>query len=700
MAVLQGVLGNYSAQVQRSGLGSPILVMVILLMMVIPLAPFALDMLFTFNISLSLVVLLAVIYSRRPLDFAAFPTVLLIATLLRLSLNVASTRIVLLDGHTGSDAAGQVIHAFGDFVVGGNHTVGFVVFIILVIINFVVVTKGAGRISEVSARFTLDAMPGKQMGIDADLNAGMITADEARLRRQEIAQESDFYGSMDGASKFVRGDATAGILILIINIIGGLAIGTLQHGLPLGEAAQVYTLLTIGDGLVAQIPSLLLSTSAAIMVTRVSTNTDMGEQIVSQLFHNPKTLVVTGGMIGLIGLIPGMPNIAFLILAGLCCGGAWFAQRSRQQAEAANVEEEPLPEPQTEERELSWEDIEQVDTIGMEVGYRLIPLVDRNQGGQLLDRVKGVRKKLSRELGFLIPSIHIRDNLDLEPNSYRLTVMDATVAKAMVQIDNELAINPGHVMGELPGQMSKDPVFGLDAIWINPGDREHAQSLGYTVVDSSTVIATHLSQTLQDHAHELLGHHEIQEMLDRYEKQSPKVLEDLIPKVIQPGVLVQVMRNLLRENIPVRDTKTIIETIAQHAERNQDPETLTVLVRIALGRLIVERVAGQEDEVPVITLEGSLEQLLQQSIQVSGEGSVIEPRLAQRLIGSLQEAAERQEVAGQPTILLVPDKLRQMLSRFVRHHVPRLSVLSFSEIPEDKQLKIVATVGVDQDNPA
>jgi flagellar biosynthesis protein FlhA len=512
------------------------------------------------------------------------------------------------------------------------------------------------------------------------------------LRRQEIAQESDFYGSMDGASKFVRGDATAGILILIINIIGGLAIGTLQHGLPLGEAAQVYTLLTIGDGLVAQIPSLLLSTSAAIMVTRVSTNTDMGEQIISQLFHNPKTLVVTGGMIGLIGLIPGMPNIAFLILAGLCCGGAWFAQRSRQQAEAANVEEEPLPEPQTEERELSWEDIEQVDTIGMEVGYRLIPLVDRNQGGQLLDRVKGVRKKLSRELGFLIPSIHIRDNLDLEPNSYRLTVMDATVAKAMVQIDNELAINPGHVMGELPGQMSKDPVFGLDAIWINPGDREHAQSLGYTVVDSSTVIATHLSQTLQDHAHELLGHHEIQEMLDRYEKQSPKV--------IQPGVLVQVMRNLLRENIPVRDTKTIIETIAQHAERTQDPETLTVLVRIALGRLIVERVAGQEDEVPVITLEGSLEQLLQQSIQVSGEGSVIEPRLAQRLIGSLQEAAERQEVAGQPTILLVPDNLRQMLSRFVRHHVPRLSVLSFSEIPEDKQLKIVATVGVDQDKPA
>ncbi len=698
MAVLQGILGNYSVQLSRGGLGSPVLVMVILLMMVIPLAPFALDMLFTFNISLSLVVLLAVIYSRRPLDFAAFPTVLLIATLLRLSLNVASTRIVLLNGHTGADAAGQVIHAFGDFVVGGNHTVGFVVFIILVIINFVVVTKGAGRISEVSARFTLDAMPGKQMGIDADLNAGMITAEEARQRREEIAQESDFYGAMDGASKFVRGDAVAGILILLINIIGGLSIGTMQQGMALGDAARVYTLLTIGDGLVAQIPSLLLSTSAAIMVTRVSTNTDMGEQIIGQLFSNPKTLLVTGGMIGSIGLIPGMPNIAFLLLATLCALGSWWAYQSRKKVEEETVEEVPQPEPGTEERELSWEDIDQVDTIGMEVGYRLIPLVDRQQGGQLLDRVKGVRKKLSRELGFLIPSIHIRVNLDLEPDAYRLTIKDATVARAVVQPDKELAINPGHVMGELQGHVSRDPVFGLDAVWINPGEREHAQSLGYTVVDSSTVIATHLSQTLQDHAHELLGHQEVQEILDRYEKTSPGVLENLVPKVIQPGVLVQVMRNLLQENVPVRDTKTIIETIMQHAERVQEPEHLTVLVRIALGRLIVERVAGQDNEVPVITLDGALEQLLQQSNQVSGEGSVIEPGLAQRLIGSLQETTERQEVAGQPAILLVPDNLRLMLSRFTRHHVPRLSVLSFSEIPENRQLKIIATVGGSPDN--
>ena len=695
MAGMQAVFGENVTRLSRGGLGSPVLVMVILLMMVIPLAPFALDMLFTFNISLSLVVLLAVIYSRRPLDFAAFPTVLLIATLLRLSLNVASTRIVLLNGHSGPDAAGQVIHAFGDFVVGGNHTVGFVVFIILVIINFVVVTKGAGRISEVSARFTLDAMPGKQMGIDADLNAGMITVEEAKQRRQEIAQESDFYGSMDGASKFVRGDAVAGILILLINIIGGLSIGTLQQGLALGDAARVYTLLTIGDGLVAQIPSLLLSTSAAIMVTRVSTNVDMGEQIIGQLFHNPKTLLVTAGMVGSIGLIPGMPNIAFLLLASLCAGGAWWANQIRKKASQVEEVEESPPEPRAEERELSWEDIDQVDTIGMEVGYRLIPLVDRNQGGQLLDRVKGVRKKLSRELGFLIPSIHIRDNLDLEPNTYRLTIKDATVAKAVVQPENELAINPGQVMGELQGHVSKDPVFGLDAVWINPGEREHAQSLGYTVVDSSTVIATHLSQTLQDHAHELLGHHEVQEMLDRYEKISPKVLEEMVPKVIQPGVLVQVMRNLLQENIPVRDTKTIIETIIQHAEKTQDPEALTAVIRIALGRLIVERVAGQDDELPVITLEGSLEQLLQQSLQVSAEGGVIEPGLAQRLISSLQEAAERQEVAGQPTILLVPDNLRQMLSRFTRHHVPRLNVLSFSEVPEDRQLRIVATVGAD-----
>ncbi len=695
MTALQAMLGGQNASLSRTGLGSPVLVMLILLMMVIPLAPFALDMIFTFNISLSLVVLLAVIYSRRPLDFAAFPTVLLVATLLRLSLNVASTRIVLLDGHTGPDAAGQVIHAFGDFVVGGNHTVGFVVFIILVIINFVVVTKGAGRISEVSARFTLDAMPGKQMGIDADLNAGMITVEEARARREEIAQESDFYGSMDGASKFVRGDAVAGILILLINIIGGLSIGTIQYGLAIGDAARVYTLLTIGDGLVAQIPSLLLSTSAAIMVTRVSTNVDMGEQIVGQLFHNPKTLFVTGAMIGSIGLVPGMPNIAFLLLAAACFAGAWWASQTRQKAEQEEEKTETVEQPKAEERELSWEDIEQVDTIGLEVGYRLIPLVDRNQGGQLLERVKGVRKKLSRELGFLIPSIHIRDNLDLEPNTYRLTIKDATVARSSVQPENELAINPGHVMGELQGQVARDPVFGLDAVWINPGERDSAQSLGYTVVDSSTVIATHLNQMLQDHADELLGHNEVKEILDRYEKFSPKALEELIPKVIQIGTLVQVMKNLLRENIPVRDTKTIIETIMQHAERTQDAEALTVLVRISLGRLIVERVAGQDEEVPVITLEGSLEQLLLQSTQATGEVTVIEPTLAQRMITSLQETVERQEVAGQPTILLVPDNLRQMLSRFTRHHVPRLSVLSFSEIPEDKQLKIVATVGAD-----
>lgn len=695
MAVNQANLFGSLSDMNRSGMGSPFLVMVILLMMIIPLAPFVLDIMFTFNISLSMVVLLAVIYSRRPLDFAAFPTILLIATLLRLSLNVASTRVVLLNGHTGTDAAGQVIHAFGDFVVGGNYTVGFVVFIILVIINFVVVTKGAGRISEVSARFTLDAMPGKQMAIDADLNSGLITQEEAKRRRSEVSQEADFYGAMDGASKFVRGDATAGILILIINILGGLAIGTLQQGLPIGEAARIYTLLTIGDGLVAQIPSLLLSTSAAIMVTRVSAETDMGEQILKQLFHNPKTLVVTAVVIGLMGIIPGMPNIAFLSLAAICGFGAWWLKQQQVEIiEEDILEEEPEEEIKPEDRELSWDDIDLVDAIGLEVGYRLIPLVDRNQNGQLLSRVKGVRKKLSQELGFLLPSIHIRDNLDLDPNTYRLTIKDTTIAKAEIQPTNELAINPGHVFGELPGPVSTDPVFGLEAVWIDTSQRDQAQSLGYTVVDSSTVVATHLSQVLQEHAYELLGHNEVQKLLEQYEKTNPKVLEDIVPKLVPMGVVVRVMQNLLRENIPIRDLKTIMETIIEHSDKAQSPDVLSGLVRVALGRLIIERIVGEEPDIPVITLDSSLEQLLQQTYQSVSEGTgAIEPGLAQRLLGLLKDETEKQEVAGQAAILLVPDNLREMMARFVRHNISRLNVLSYSEIPDNKQIKFIATIG-------
>lgn len=694
-----GVATLKFADVNRMGLGAPFLLMAILAMMVIPLAPFVLDITFTFNIALSLIVLLAVIYSRRPLDFAVFPTVLLIATLLRLSLNVASTRVVLLNGHTGPDAAGKVIESFGDFVVGGNYTVGFVVFAILVVINFVVVTKGAGRISEVTARFTLDAMPGKQMAIDADLNAGLIDQDEARHRRAEVAQESDFYGAMDGASKFVKGDAIAGILILFINILGGLAIGTLQHDMPMGDAARVYTLLTIGDGLVAQIPSLLLSTAAAIMVTRVSTSSDMGEQILFQLFQSPKTLFVTAVVLGLIGIVPGMPNVAFLSLAAAAGGLAYYMELQRTRVKEQEAIQQTAIEPTAaerpeEERELSWDDVESIDQIGLEVGYRLIPMVDRRQGGQLLSRVKGVRKKLTQDMGFLLPPVHIRDNLDLDPNSYRIVVKDATVARSSVQVEAELAINPGQVFGELPGNKSTDPVFGLEATWIDPSQRDQAQTYGYTVVDPSTVIATHMSQILQDHAHELIGHREVQSLLDRYNEQSPKVIDDIIPGVIPLGVILKVMQNLLKEHIPVRDTRTIIETIIEHARTTQNTDDLTAHVRVALGRFIVERIGGGETELPVMTLDMSLEQLLQQTLQAMSEGTgAIEPNLAQRMIQSLREAADKQEVAGEPAILLVADGLRELMVKLVRNSVPRLHILGFSEVPENKEIRIVNTVG-------
>lgn len=681
----------------QMGLGAPLLVLSILAMMVIPLPPFLLDVFFTFNIALSLIVLLAVVYSLRPLEFAVFPTVILIATLLRLSLNVASTRVVLLNGHTGPDAAGKVIQSFGDFVVGGNYAVGFVVFAILVVINFVVVTKGAGRISEVTARFTLDAMPGKQMAIDADLNAGLINQEEAKTRRAEIAEEADFYGAMDGASKFVRGDAVAGILILFINILGGLAIGVVQHQLPMNDAARIYILLTIGDGLVAQIPSLFLSTAAAIIVTRVSSSSDMGQQIIFQLFQSPKTLYITASVLGLIGIIPGMPNIAFLLFAAFAAGlGYWMAENQNKEVEEDQEEvvTEAVTMPSEEERELGWDDVETIDQIGLEVGYRLIPMVDRKQGGQLLSRVKGVRKKLTQELGFLLPAVHIRDNLDLEPNSYRIVIKDTTIAKASVQVDSELAINPGQVFGELPGHTATDPVFGLEAVWIEPSQRDQAQTYGYTVVDPSTVIATHMSQILQEHAHELLGHKEVQSLIERYSEHSPKVIDDIIPNVVPTSVVLKVMQNLLRENIPIRDIRTIIETIIEHSRTVQTTDALTALVRIALGRLIIERIAGSDDELPVITLDMALEQLLQQSMQAMAEGAgAVEPGLAQKLILSLKEACEKQELAGQPSVLLVADNLRELLVRLVRFSVPRLHILAFSEVPETREIRIVNSVG-------
>jgi len=666
---------------------------------VIPLPPLALDVLFTFNIALSLVVILVAVYTPRPLEFAVFPTVLLVATLLRLALNVASTRVILLDGHTGTDAAGNVIQAFGDFVVGGNYAVGLVVFLILVIINFVVVTKGAGRVSEVSARFTLDAMPGKQMAIDADMNAGLISQDEARRRRDEIAQEADFYGSMDGASKFVRGDAIAGILILAINIIGGLVIGTMQHAMSLGDAATNYVLLTIGDGLVAQIPSLLLSSATAIIVTRVSASQDMGKQVFQQMFATPRAMYVASGVVGSLGLVPGMPNLVFISLATLMAASAYLTAQRRAAEEAAGME--PLvaagPPSNPELRELSWEDVPPVDLIGLEVGYRLIPLVDRSQGGQLMGRIKGVRRKLSQELGFLIQPVHIRDDLDLGPNHYRIALMGVTVGEGEVFPDQELAINPGRVFGEIPGTATKDPTFGLDAVWIDPALREQAQSLGYTVVDTGTVVATHLSQLLKEQAQKLLGHEEVQHMLDVLGRQSPKLVENLVPKTLSLGVVLRVMQNLLEEQVSIRDMRTIAETLAEHGAKSQDPGVLTAAVRVSLSRAIVQGIVGTASELPLIALDPSLEQILQKSSQGAGSsGPGIEPGLAERLQKSIAEAAQRQEMAGEPAVVVVSPDIRAWVARWLRSAVRGLNVLAYTEIPDTKRIRVVATVGRDE----
>ncbi|HHI94972.1 MAG TPA: flagellar biosynthesis protein FlhA [Gammaproteobacteria bacterium] len=687
-------LRAFGQRLFQSGLGAPILLMMMLGMMVIPLPSFLLDVFFTFNISLALVILLAAVYVKRPLDFEVFPTVILVATLLRLALNIASTRIVLLEGHTGTDAAGQVIKAFGEFVVGGNTAVGLVIFLILVIINFVVVTKGATRVAEVSARFTLDSMPGKQMAIDADLNAGLINQEEAKKRREEVSRESDFYGSMDGAGKFVRGDAIAGILILVITIIGGLSVGMLQHDMGLADATHNYTLLTIGDGLVAQIPALLLSTAAGLMVTRASVSTDMGVQVLAQLFSSPRALAITAAILGGMGLIPGMPNLVFLLFAAMAGGAAWWVTERNKRKAAEPVAAPVAEEPSKESRELTWDDVEVVDMIGLEVGYRLIPMVDKNQGGQLMGRIKGVRKKLSQELGFLIPSVHIRDNLDLAPTAYRITLMGVPVGEAEIQPEHDMAINPGQVFGSIPGTATIDPAFGLEAVWIEAAQRDQAQSLGYTVVDASTVVATHLSHILQNHADELLGHEEVQQLLDKLSKTAPKLVEDLVPKQLSLATVLKVLQSLLQEHISIRDMRTIAETLAEHAPISQDTGVLTAAVRVALGRSIVQQISGMGAELPVLTLEPSLEQILHQTLQGGAEGAGgLEPGLAENLHKSLIEETQRQEAAGRPAVLLVSQAVRTLLARFVRHSIPGLHVLAFNEIPDNKQVKIMATVG-------
>lgn len=678
------------------GIGTPLLVLAALAMVVLPMPALLLDLLFSFNIALAMVVLLVAVYAKRPLDFAAFPTVLLVATLLRLALNVASTRVVLLKGHEGGNAAGNVIEAFGSVVIGGNYAVGLIVFLILMIINFVVVTKGAGRISEVSARFTLDAMPGKQMAIDADLNAGLINQEQAKERRADVTHEADFYGSMDGASKFVKGDAIAGILILFINITGGFIIGVAQHQLTFAEAAEIYTLLTIGDGLVAQVPSLLLSIAAAIIVTRQNTEQDMGDAVLLQMFQHPKVLAIAAGILGIMGIVPGMPHMAFLLFAVICGAGAWWRMQTNKKAaaEAAQAPSLSADLPSAEPKELGWDDVQPVDVIGLEVGYRLIPLVDKAQGGELLARIKGVRKKLSQELGFLVPAVHIRDNLDLGPNQYRISLMGVSFGEADVFHDREMAINPGQVFGDIDGTPTMDPAFGLEAKWIGTEQREHAQTLGFTVVDSATVIATHLSQLLTNHAAQLLGHEEVQNLLDLLAKTHPKLVEGLVPDTLSLSLVVKVLQNLLQEGVPVRDIRTVTQTLVEYGPKSQDPDVLTAACRIALKRMIVQELVGPEPELPVITLSPDLEQILHQSMQAAGnEGAGIEPGLAEKLQASLSEAAKNQELVGQPSILLTSGILRSSLSRFVKSAIPGLRVLSYQEVPEEKQIRIVSSVG-------
>ncbi|HEY0489182.1 MAG TPA: flagellar biosynthesis protein FlhA [Telluria sp.] len=682
-----------------TSMAAPVLIIMLLGMMILPLPAFVLDLFFSFNIALSVIVLLTALYTVKPLDFMAFPAILLVSTMLRLSLNVASTRVVLTEGHTGAGAAGKVIEAFGHFLIGGNFAVGIIVFIILTIINFTVVTKGAGRIAEVGARFALDAMPGKQMAIDADLNAGLIPEDEARRRRTEVAQEAEFYGAMDGASKYVRGDAVAGIMVTVINMIGGLLVGMLQHDMSFGDAAKTYTLLAIGDGLVAQIPSLIISTAAGIVVSRVASDQDVGTQLVRQLFAKPEVLYITAVIVGGMGLIPGMPNLVFLLLAAML-GGAGFlvAKRDKEQpkaaeaAAAAAAAASPSAAPETEE--ATWQDIMPVDTLGLEVGYRLIPLVDKGQNGELLKRIKGIRKKFAQEVGFLAPPVHIRDNLELKPSAYRITLKGVEVGSGEALNGQFLAINPGMATGNLPGLVTTDPAFGLPATWIDAGLRDEAQSMGYTVVDAGTVVATHMNHLITTHASELLGRTEVQALLDHLSKESPKLVEDLVPKLVPLSTLQKVLQNLLVEGVHIRDMRSIIETLAEYAVQTQDANELTALVRIALGRAIVQQLFPGTNELAVMTLDNRLERLLMQAMGAGGDGSGIEPGLADTIAQQAGAAAQQQEALGLTPVLLVPGPLRPLLSRFLRRALPQLKVLSHNEVPETKTIKVTSLVGV------
>lgn len=687
------------ARYDLRGLGIPVLVLLIMAMLVLPLPPLLLDVLFTFNIVVGLVVIMVAINTRKPLEFSAFPTVLLFATMLRLALNVASTRVILVNGHEGEEAAGQVIAAFGEFVIGGNYVVGLIIFVILMIINFVVVTKGAGRVSEVNARFTLDAMPGKQMAIDADLNAGVIDQDTAKRRREELSQESDFFGSMDGASKFVSGDAIAGLLILLINIVGGLTVGILQHSLPLGEVARIYTLLTIGDGLVAQIPSLFMSLATAIIVTRVTTAESMTEQASTQL-ANPAALFIAGGILAVIGIVPGMPHFIFLTLAAIIAGvGLMVLHRSSETETAESVSQAAASEAP---KELDWDDVEQVDPIGLEIGYGLIPLVNPETGGQLMARVKGVRKKLTAELGFLVQPVRIRDALNIDPDSYHIVLHGVIRGRGEVKVGRELAINPGKVYGTLEGLPTREPAFGLDAVWIDPAQRDYARTLGYTVVDPSTAIATHMNKVLRDNGAELLSHDETQKLLDKLATRSPKLVEELVPGKLSLGVVTRTLQNLLSEGVPIRDMRTIADALMEASARTQDPEILTSLVRPKLGRMIVQSLLENRNTLAVMTLDPSLEQLLHNLLQQNANHAnvVLEPGLAESLFTALRESVKAVEEQGYPAVLVVSPQIRLWLARAVRHRAHDLTVLSYSEIPDEQEVKVVQTIQVENRNKA
>ncbi len=678
---------------EYSGLGIPALVLMIMGMLVLPLPPLLLDFLFTFNIVASLVIIMIAIGTRSPLDFSAFPSVLLFATMLRLALNVASTRVILVHGHEGHDSAGKVISAFGEFVISGNYVVGFIIFAILMIINFIVVTKGAGRVSEVNARFTLDAMPGKQMSIDADLNAGVIDQATAKKRREELSQESDFFGSMDGASKFVSGDAMAGLLILLINVVGGLAIGVAQHDMSVAAAGKLYVLLTIGDGLVAQIPSLLLSLSTAIIVTRVTTAESMTEQAKSQL-SNPSALFIASGILLVLGLVPGMPHMIFIALASACTGLGLMIIRNEVEEEAQVQAAQDAPAQQAPPKELDWDDIDQVDLIGLDIGYGLIPLVNPETGGELMTRVKGVRKKLSAELGFLVQPVRIRDDLNIDPDSYRIVLKGVVRGKGEIKVGRELAINPGEVFGNIKGIETLEPAFGLKAVWIEPSERDHARAMGYTVVDAATAISTHLNKVLRENASDLISHDDTQQLLDKLAQRSPKLVEDLVPGKVALGVLTRVLQCLLTESVSIRDMRSIAETLSEVSSRSTDPEQLAALVRPKLGRMIMQSLVDDRNTLSVMTLDPSFEQLLHNVLQQTqpGQPVVMEPGLSENLFLALRDGARTMEEDGNPAVLVVSPLIRTWLAKAVRHRVNDLTVLSYNEIPDDQAVKVIHTV--------